>query len=330
MKVKTKDFQLLKGEHEFEFPVGITILQGESATGKSSLIYAIQNCLTNPSGVDYCINHDAKCTEVTIENNDNSVTWIKTHSSSEYRNNKTGESFVKASKLDSRDIADLGFYFDPKGNVINIHDEWSVLFPFALNNVEMFKLFEDIFNISCASKIIDDIKKDEQDIKSQINTCHNTIDTYKKKKEVIKNILCEVNEQTLQKHIQQLTELQQSTQTIQQDYDTMCKYIPICDILVPPEFNVDNLIESHNKYINIINDLNVYINNVDVQTFIIPDEYIMKDINVDILNDYNSYQQNITQITQLEKDLQDLLQTEQQIEYDISQIKVCPTCGREL
>ena len=159
MKVITKDFQILNGEHEFEFPVGVTVIQGESASGKSSLFYAIQYCLTNPSGVDYVINWDAKQTQVTIENNGNSVTWVKTPTSSEYINNTTGEKFVKASKLDSRDIADLGFYFDHKDNVINIQGEWSVLFPFGLTDTEMFKQFEEIFNIACAYQIVDDIKK---------------------------------------------------------------------------------------------------------------------------------------------------------------------------
>lgn len=330
MKVKTKDFQLLKGEHEFEFPVGITILQGESATGKSSLIYAIQNCLTNPSGVDYCINHEAKSTEVTIENNNNSVTWIKTQSSSEYRNNKTGETFVKASKLDSRDIADLGFYFDPKGNVINIHDEWSVLFPFALNNAEMFKLFEDIFNISCASKIIDDIKKDEQDIKSQITVCNNSIDAIKKKKEVINNIFSNVDVTVLQRHMEQLTQLQQQTQNLKNDYDLLCKYVPICDILIPTGFDVDKLVSSYNMYKQISNDLNVYINNLSILEFDIPKEYHINNIDIDILNDFIIYEQTLKQIQDLNNELDNLNHTQQQIEFDISQIKVCPTCGREL
>ena len=68
MKVKTKDFQILKGEHEFEFPVGITVIQGKTGSGKTTLFYAIDDCLTNPSGVDDVINWDAKSASVTIEN----------------------------------------------------------------------------------------------------------------------------------------------------------------------------------------------------------------------------------------------------------------------
>ena len=66
MKVKTKDFQRLKGENTFEFPVGITVIQGRSGSGKSTLFYAIEDCLSNPSGVADVINWDAKSCEVSI------------------------------------------------------------------------------------------------------------------------------------------------------------------------------------------------------------------------------------------------------------------------
>ena len=52
MKVTTKDFQILKGEHTFEFPVGITVIQGKTGSGKTTVFYAVEDCLTNPSGVD--------------------------------------------------------------------------------------------------------------------------------------------------------------------------------------------------------------------------------------------------------------------------------------
>ena len=270
MKVKTKDFQILKGEHEFEFPVGITILQGESASGKSSLFYAIKNCLTNPSGVDYCINWDAKQTEVTIENNNESITWIKTGSSSEYRNNKTGETFVKASKLDSRNIGDLGFYFDHKDNVVNIHDEWSVLFPFGFSDTEMFKQFEEIFNISSTYQIIDDIKKDEQDKKSQISLVNDNINKLTQKKNQIKEILDKVDKERVQDLINILTQKQQVIQQLEQDFHNLSKYNTLKTLVVPEELNMTNLINTGSYYESIKVDLENYLVNYNLKNVEVP------------------------------------------------------------
>ena len=50
MKVTTKDFQILQGTNTFEFPVGITVIQGKTGSGKTTLFYAIEDCLINPSG----------------------------------------------------------------------------------------------------------------------------------------------------------------------------------------------------------------------------------------------------------------------------------------
>ena len=59
MKIITEDFQILKGINEFEFNSGINIIVGCNGSGKSSLFYAVENCLSNPNGVDDCINHDS-------------------------------------------------------------------------------------------------------------------------------------------------------------------------------------------------------------------------------------------------------------------------------
>ena len=74
MKVILNDFQILEGENTFEFPEGINVVVGPNASGKSSMFYAIENALTNPNGVDDCINYNSKQTKVTIENNKESKT----------------------------------------------------------------------------------------------------------------------------------------------------------------------------------------------------------------------------------------------------------------
>ena len=331
MKVKLKDFQILKGEHEFEFPTGITVIQGESASGKSSLFYAIKDCLTNPSGVDYSINWDAKQTEVTIENNGQSVTWIKTPTSSEYRNNKTGESFIKASKLDSRNIGDLGFYFDHKDNVVNIHDEWSVLFPFGLSDTEMFKQFEAIFNIACAYQIVDDIKKDEQIVKNEISNLSTKINEYNQKQTQISTILEGVNKEEVDNYINILTQKQQVINQMTVDFNNLSKINTLLTLVVPQEFDMTILVDKDNYCNSIKKDYDNYQVNQLLCDAVVPEEFNL-DVSKyeELFRDYNSCKQLKDSIQQYMGQLNDLDGQKQQIEEQISQIKVCPTCGRPL
>lgn len=330
MKVITKDFQILSGEHTFEFPKGVTILQGESATGKSSLIYAIKYCLTNPSGVGYCINHDSKYAEVTIENNGNSVTWVKTPTSCEYRNNNTGQSFVKASKLTSKDIADLGFYFDPKGNCINLHDEWSVLFPYALNDSELFKLFEDIFSISCSYQIVDDMKKDEQQVKTEINGLNQNIDKQTQQLNNVENMLFILDEDVIQQHLNELQTKQQYLHNVKADYVKVQQYTPFLNINVPEELNIQQLLDCHTQLSNLTKDLTQLNKCVKLLQLDIPQH---KDIDLQpnkYLNDYNTYMQHMNNINLWTQQLNQLQQQYEAKESELKTIKVCPTCGRPL
>ena len=330
MKVKTKDFQILKGEHEFDFPIGITIIQGESASGKSSLFYAIQDCLTNPSGVDYSINWDAKQTEVTIENNGESVTWIKTPTSSEYRNNKTGEHFVKASKLDSRNIGDLGFYFDHKDNVVNIHDEWSVLFPFGLSDTEMFKQFEAIFNIACAYQIVDDIKKDEQVIKQELNNISTKINDFNQKQSQISTILESVDKQQVDDFINILTQKQQVINQMNVDFNNLSKINTLLTLVVPPQFDMTELVEKDNYCNSIKQDYDNYQLNHNLKTTEIPEEFKIEFKENPYTEHYEMYKNNLNQMVQYDMELVELDKQLISLQKQLNSIKVCPTCGRPL
>lgn len=330
MKVKTKDFQILKGEHEFDFPVGITVIQGESASGKSSLFYAIKDCLTNPSGVDYSINWDAKQTEVTIENNGESVTWVKTPTSSQYINNKTGETFVKASKLDSRNIGDLGFYFDHKDNVVNIHDEWSVLFPFGLSDTEMFKQFEAIFNISCAYQIVDDIKKDEQVVKGELNNISTKINEYNQKQSQIKSILESVDKSEVDNIINLITQKQQTIEQMSVDFNNLSKYNTLRTLVVPQEFEMVSLVDKDNYYNSIKQDYDNYQVNHVLKDCVIPEEFKLDIKENPYTQHYEVYKNNLNLIAQYDSELVELYKQEKILQEQLDSIKVCPTCGRPL
>ena len=329
MKIITKDFQSLAGINEFEFPVGITIIQGKSGSGKSTLFYAIQFCLENTSGVADCINWFAKEAEVRIINNGADITWIKTPSSSKYINNLTGKEYVKASKIDSRDLGDLGFYFDNKDNIMNIHGEWSVLFPFGQSDTDMFKMFEDIFNISCSFAIIEDIKKDEQDIKKQITETTKEIDVLKRDKLNISNILEQVDENITDKYINDLSNTQTKLDNIMQDLESYKQNIKITQRPVPIQFSRTTLLQLSERYNQLKEDYTSYLNCFKQKDIKVPIKYFNIQQNP-IISDYNKYNLYLSNLQEYLQQIMDLNSQERLLREQLSKIKVCPTCGHKL
>lgn len=330
MKVTTKDFQILKGTNTFEFPEGITIIQGKNGSGKSTLFYAIEDCLTNPSGVADTINWDADECSVTIENNGACVTWKKTPSSSTYIDGLSGQEFVKASKLDSRDIGDLGFYFDNRNNVVNIHNEWSTLFPFGASDTDMFRLFEDIFNISSSFAIIDEIKKDEQSKKSEITQTTNEINKLNLQLQRIAQKLVAIDEEKLEHNINQLIKTKQEMSSLVDDYNNLSKNYGLKKSVVPQGFDISNLMEADSQYKELQKIYNDYLSYKEMVNIDIPELKTFELESPAICADYTDYLTTQNILAQYNRDLENLQIEENKVKEKLKQIKVCPTCGHPL
>ena len=333
IKLTTKDFQILEGDNTFDFDTGINMVVGPNASGKSSIFYAIENCLLNPNGVSDCINYNHDSCEVKIETKDESISWIRSLDSSTYINNKTNQKYVKASKLDSRDLANLGFYFDNKNRVVNIHNEWSTLFPFGESDSDMFRLFEDIFNISCSFLVIDEMKKDEQRIKSEI------VQNQAKKSECLdrldqlQSIKAKVKQSDVDYYSNLVMEKTQQTSKIREDYGAYTKSALLSNVVLPKVFDVSELYETLHNMQDIQEDFNYYQINKAKVNLIVPK------LNEDILNFEapNILKQNYEQYCLLKANILDYQDKYEEIEREkfkleekISKIKVCPTCGREI
>lgn len=328
MRVITKDFQRLKGENTFEFPIGITVVQGRSGSGKTTLFYAVHDCLANPSGVSDVINWDAKQAEVTVENNDTQVTWIKTPSSCTYVD-ESGKEYVKASKIDSRDLGNLGFYFNKKDEVMNICDEWSVLFPFNLSDTEMFKMFEDMFNISSSSQIIDNIKTDEKEYKAKLATLSNQVNDLTIKNNNIEEILSKVN-LDVDKFISDVNTKENTLSGTQQDFNVIQTQQKYLDILIPEEFEVRHLSQVFSKYQHVLKDLADYLKFKNQAELALPEVKSFDIIENSYKADYDDYMKNLDEITHCDLCLVNLEKEELQIREKLKAIKVCPTCGQPL
>lgn len=329
MRVTTKDFQILQGTNTFEFPVGITVIQGKTGSGKTTLFYAIEDCLINPSGVDDAIHWDAKCCNVTIENNGSKIKWTKTPTSSEYTDELTGKHFVKASKLDSTDLGDLGFYIKD-GDVVNIQDEWKLLFPFGLKDTDMFRLFEDIFNISCSFMIIDDYKKEEQGIKSSIDQTTKQINAITQDLTNITDILNKFNEQELTNLIDTINTKQQVVSQLQESFNNLSKMIKYTQIKVPQLYDTTDLVKQSTYYTQLKEDYNKYLVNQSKVNINLPDEKTFDLKENPYIQDYNSYKQLLRDIQDYETSLNNYDAQISNLEKEKAKIKVCPTCGRPL
>lgn len=333
MKVTTKDFQILKGENTFEFPTGITIIQGESGNGKSTVFYAILYALTNTSGVASCINWDAKSASVRIQNNGADITWIKTPTSSEYVDNLTGQNYVKASKLDARDLGDLGFYFDNKDNIVNMHHEWSVLFPYGQSDADMFRLFEDIFNISCSFKVIDEFKKDEQEQKQRINQINSDINSLTQTKTNINDILEKVKEQDVDFYISKLKTEESTLNQLNSDLVKMNQASIYTNKKIPKEFNLESLYQYNLYKEQLQKDYNRYQNLQKLASMKLPEEkeVVLPDTLVNpYFNDYTLLNTTLQNIKLYEQQLEMLDKQLEEENNKLAQIKVCPTCGHKL
>lgn len=333
MKVTVDNLQKIT-HGEFEFPVGLTIICGRNGSGKTALFRGIDGLLTNKSGTAGYIQHGKPDCRVTIENNGNSVTWVRKKASSEYIDNNTGKSYPKASKLDSRDIADLGFYFDRKGKVVNIHDEWSVLFPFGESESEMFKLFEDIFGISCSATVVDELKKDESVCKTDIARIN---EEYDRNKLTIENIdkeyaLIEVDKcLDLGKNIKCLNELAEEIEKHLPEYASSKE---VSKRVVPNVQAIDDLtliVQKFSKKCEDIEaDLVLYKNSLSCYNINIPELnqtlFSFKDVDIP-LAEYKSLKSDVERHTNT---VQHLVVQEQELKAELSKIKVCPTCGRPI
>ena len=340
MKVIIDNFQIIS-HAELDFIVGINHISGLNGSGKSSIIEAIRCAMLNPSGTSDVISWWAKECRVTLEDDDNSITWIRNKTTSSYLNNKDNTHINKASKLSIKDISTLPCCILPNGNLLNVPSRWSTLFPFGESGSSMFKLFEDLFEISKCTSVIERFRSKESDYKKSIMLTKDKICEYEFKIDNISNTLSKINIKSLDDLSTYVINLEATYLDIKNDLTKLesCSYLNI-DI---PEIISINILDDFDKLINrlynIKEDIDFYENNnkfIDVNfdnldNILIPNN-LLDSFNYlqTIKSDLNLIEMSQANINNYNTDLDALNELLSSLNNEIKAFKSCPLCGKEL
>ena len=166
--IDLSNFQSI-GAAKLSFETGITLLVGQSNSGKSAILRAIKAVLNNPSRAKTYIKHGktSSCVEITVDNN--TISWGRSGKESSYTIND--ESYAKVGNKTLFDLLpDNGFVRDDEDNIMNIEGELELPFPFDRTPSQLFKLFENIFCVSDSATILKSFKDDELRYNKEIST----------------------------------------------------------------------------------------------------------------------------------------------------------------
>lgn len=163
-----KNFQSISDAH-LEFIPGINLILGQSNSGKTAILRAINALLSNPTYAKSFVKLGASKATVVMSYEGNEVIWEKPlKGSTSYIVN--GE---ENTKIGSQDLFDLlpinGFVKSESDDIMNIEGEWNLPFPFDRTPAELFKLFENVFCVSDSATLLKSYKEEESDLVKKVN-----------------------------------------------------------------------------------------------------------------------------------------------------------------
>jgi len=168
LKLGLQNFQPFE-KANFQFDPGITVILGPSSSGKTAVFRAIRDLLLNPGKAKYHMRHNSDETTVAIQwERTPPIFWLRRAETVAYRVGvgDTAQTYSKTGKAKLHSIVtDFPLKVNDRGVCINMHSEWDKLFPFDYSPSDLFKLFEQLFQVSRSVDILDTIKQEETDHK---------------------------------------------------------------------------------------------------------------------------------------------------------------------
>lgn len=349
MRVKVKDFNCIK-EAEFQFNPGLTILQGESNGGKSSVFRAIENTIFNQSGTGN-VQHGKQFYIVGIENNDHKVVFKKGKAGGVYKVDGVEYSKVGVGQLDQVAEA-LGIRETVlAGEKIRLNF-WSQMgYPFLLDRSpgQLYKFIVDSSESESLSSVLKDISKDIKDTNAAIVTNDSKLDLLKNQldsvegklrgaeqaEEVCKEIIAMDSEYNSISLIE--TEVQGFNHTSD---EILCLHN---SLLVIPNLDTSTLDVAYNDYQSVavvqdyqakmseINDDQIRLSNIDSKLSILKSIDSIDISELEILDSLvKEYRDLVQDIHNSEQQLLSIDTNILELDEQLKEFKVCPLCGKEL
>lgn len=365
LRLRIENFQSI-GNAEFLFDTGINGIIGHSNSGKSSSIRAIKAALLNPSGSKRYIKQGHNKSKVYISTDDKpEVEWERTAKESSYRID--GELYQKTGRTNAFQISgdNLNFVIDENDDIINIHDEWSRLFPFSRTDSEVFKLFEEIFAIADSAKIFQRMKSDGDGANKAITELKHNLESNEVKIQKTEEYLNSLDEEKIETKrlfleemvkviasfdvdIQELYKLKdkftklkevktqdfdlsiaETYKRVEEDLKSIANYDKLKDAeITTREFDLN----IYDKFTQADKDLEFVNKNLKLMKFsFTPQEYDLSiaDKYQEILKDIQAVQACMQEYNKHETDLASAKAEEEQIQVQLDSIDLCPLCGNE-
>ena len=363
LKLHIENFQSIK-KCTLCFDIGINLIVGQSNSGKTACIRALDALLTNTSDAKSMVQHGSRQATVTMELDDYpKVTWTRTATASTYDIGE--EHYEKTGRTNLFELMhDCGFVLDDKKNVVNIQGEWDTLFPFSRNESELFKLFENIFCLPDSSVILHKIKQDDDTCSKQIKDHEQQIKTNKLKLDSVKTYLDVIDSDILIEGKDFLTSQGKKLDEMNRLYDNLkvdlSRLTKIKDIKQVPNLELDSFfemdstleyLESKSKLLDSdIKTLDVDL--TDLSSYFIIDntykeiaskikllKFDIKPLQLDtsFYESFNRLDSTFKEIEivsnsidNLDKELVELNKTKEELEKELSKIASCPLCGSSI
>lgn len=181
MKVNIKNYQAIKNAN-LEFLPGITVIVGSSNNGKSSIIRSIQGAINNQGGTKF-INYDADACEVSIEENDNSITWIKSKKQGKSAYIINGQEMSKIGQKQIEDVADVLNMRQIEINLEKVRlNFWKQLeYPFLVgkNSYQLFDFISRSKEQETVTALEQSVESDKKLTAGRVSTLSTQIDSKK-------------------------------------------------------------------------------------------------------------------------------------------------------
>ncbi len=252
LRLIIKDFECIK-DADITFPTGTTLITGESGNGKSSLLRAIRYALLNPPIRNKIRKGSKKCV-VTIEYNNNTITWERTKDNSKYTIN--GEVFSKVGNTNAIKLLEnkSGFSLDTKNRLLNMEPFKEVLFPFGLSNSDLFKMMENFLPVPDSNKMIQIYKEEESSLTKSLSQENDNLQRCLNKLDVVNKITDNFN-------IEEFSKLKNSLElnykVLNKKTSSAKKVSGVNNVLsILPSDIVNNLVDNSKDYIILNNKFN--------------------------------------------------------------------------